>query len=242
MARDAGFNRADIDATMLEDVKFRRLWRELRSQGSMAEAITIYIATVLRSWHDGEAVSAEDAIPVWMVPDESILEVLVEVGLLNAEHTIPDDTFETWLGPAFDRRDRKRAGGREGGLRSHGVKRPDLTQPVLSRPDEPRGEPEDSSSIASNGTQPRSESAVLHYFDVTKREPTNNVQRWVGELEDSFGTPSVRDAMDAEWSRSKQLANFLSRVETRLRDTGPKSGRSTSRGEALEAVAQRPLR
>jgi hypothetical protein len=243
MARDAGFSRADIDATMLDDVKFRRLWRVLNDETVMALAVTIYLATVLRSWHDGEAVSADDAVPMWLGPNEQALEALTEVDLLDADHRIPAESFAAWIGPAFDRRERKRAGGREGGLRSHGVKK-DLTRPVpvLSRPDDARGTVEDSSSIASGKGEPRSESAVLYYFDLTKREPTNNVQAWVGELEDTYGTPAVRAAMDTEWSRSKQLNNLLSRVEARLKDPGPKTAKTTSRGAALEAAGQRPLR
>jgi len=120
VSREDGFSRADIDATMLDDLKFRRLWKQLGHQGLMAEATAIYLATVLRSWHDAMPVEAEDAVPTWLNPTPETLAALVHVGLLDKDHRIPKRAFQAWFRPAWERRERWRQGGRVGAERRWG--------------------------------------------------------------------------------------------------------------------------
>jgi len=112
MSREDGFSRADVDSTMLDDLKFRRLWTRLGHQGLMAEATTVYLSTLLRSWHDGLPVNAEDAAPPWLSPSDDTLNALVSVGLLDKDHRIPKRSFDAWFRPAWERRERLRSGGR----------------------------------------------------------------------------------------------------------------------------------
>lgn len=117
MSREDGFSRADIDSAIFDDLKFRRLWKRLGHQGLMAEAAVLYMATVLRSWHDGQRAVAEDAVPDWLTPSPESIAALKAVGLLEADHRVPRRAFEGWFRPAWERRERMRSGGRVGASR-----------------------------------------------------------------------------------------------------------------------------
>jgi hypothetical protein len=130
VSRYDGFVSADIDVAMLDDVKFRRLWRILGHQGLMAEATTIYVAVVLRSWHDGNVATAEDAVPTWVNPTPDVLAALVAAGLLDADHRLEKRSFDSWFRPAWERRERMRAGGRAGVARREANRTTDRTAPT----------------------------------------------------------------------------------------------------------------
>lgn len=122
MSRQGGFSRADVDSSMLEDTKFRRLWRETRDHALMSEAVVVYLATLLRSWRDGEQIAAEDALPLWMAPNSDAIDALVRVGLFDKDHSIPKRSFASWYGPASERRRRWQEAGKEGADRRWNTK------------------------------------------------------------------------------------------------------------------------
>ena len=121
MSRDDGFPIADVDVRLLDDGKVRLLWRRLQDPVLMCQAMTIYLAALLASWGAGERVAVTEAAPIWLEPATAVLDALAAVGLLDAEECIPDRVWQGWYGPAHERREAKRAGGRVGGLKAHGI-------------------------------------------------------------------------------------------------------------------------
>lgn len=135
MPRDDGFRTADVSVALLDDLKFRSLWRVLGDPGDQARAVTVYLATVLASWAAGCRIPADDALPTWMDDPAHVLEGLVRVGLLDPDHRIPDHAWASWFGPAWERRERKRAGGRIGGQRSWQVRSEGMPKDSFSTPE-----------------------------------------------------------------------------------------------------------
>ena len=107
---------ADVDVGLLDDAKARALWRRLRDQALMARAIVGHFALILESWSAGERVSLEEALPVWLEADDVIVDALIAVGLIDAEHRIPEHAWTSWYLPAWQRREERRQSGRKGGL------------------------------------------------------------------------------------------------------------------------------
>jgi hypothetical protein len=118
MSRDDGFPIADVSVNLLDDPKFRKLWRLLKDPNAMSQVVALYLATVLASWRAGEPVSAHDAAPAWMTDVDGPLDNLRGVNLLGDDGLIPPDTWSNWFTPAWDRREAKRQAGAEGGRRS----------------------------------------------------------------------------------------------------------------------------
>ena len=85
MSRPDGFQIADIDVGLLDDPKFRRLWRDLHDQGLMCEAVVLFVSTLLESWSSGLRVPVDEAMPIWLDPTDGVLEGLRRVGLLTSE-------------------------------------------------------------------------------------------------------------------------------------------------------------
>ena len=138
MSRDDGFNIADVSTSQLDDPKFRALWRRLKDQPAMCEAIASYHAIILESWANGDRVTADEAVPVWLTPSLDVLAAMVAVGLLDAEHRIPEHAWESWYRPAYKRREERRESGRKGGL----------AKAANARPSTATAEPEHSQSSA----------------------------------------------------------------------------------------------
>jgi hypothetical protein len=134
MARDDGFAIADVSTAIIHDTKFGSLYRVLKDPGQQARAFTIYVATVTGSWAAGQQVTADDVIPWWMDDPAPALAGLVQVGLLDADHRIPDHAWASWFGPAWERREAKREGGRRGGQASWQVRSEGKPKHSSSRP------------------------------------------------------------------------------------------------------------
>jgi hypothetical protein len=133
MTRDEGFQVADVSTSILDDPKVRALVRLQRDPSSVSRAVVIYVATVTASWAAGCRVSADEAVPLWMDPEDAKADMgaLVQVGLLDDGHRVPSHAWEGWFAPARNRRDAARAAGREGNRRRW---HPDAT-PTSSGPD-----------------------------------------------------------------------------------------------------------
>lgn len=114
MARDEGFAIADVDTSLFDDAKVKRLWRLVQPDAAlMATAMTLFEAVRLASWRAGQRVPAEDAAPIWMPDPAPAIEALVGVGLLDTDGLIPPKTWSSWYEAAFARRERSRYQWRE---------------------------------------------------------------------------------------------------------------------------------
>jgi hypothetical protein len=119
MAREAGFQVADVDVNLMADAKVVRLARHCRDPRRTAVAVAMYEAVRLASWRTGSRVSLEDAAPAWYLDDVAEVQAdLSAVGLLDADGMIPEGSWANWFGPAFKRREARRAAGSEGGKAS----------------------------------------------------------------------------------------------------------------------------
>jgi hypothetical protein len=146
MARDDGFAIADVDTGLFDDSKVRALWRQLGEPNAVSRAMTIYVATLLESWATGRRVPAADAVPVWLPPAVDDLASLTAAGLLDADGRLPSRAWASWFGPARDRREAKRTGGRRGGLKAHGIAPEGVLKPASKHSSGiPRAKPDPSS-------------------------------------------------------------------------------------------------
>jgi hypothetical protein len=116
VSRGAGFENADIDVGILDDPKFRAFARSTRDEGILARGVVAYLAVTTSSWGAGERVTLEQSAPLWLTGLDDLAERLVAVGLLDAEHRIPEKAWQSWYGPAVQRRDDRRFEGLVGGL------------------------------------------------------------------------------------------------------------------------------
>ena len=116
MTRPDGFQIADIDVGLLSDPKVRRLWRLLRDQGLMCEALMLFVSTLLESWSSGCRVAVDEAMPMWLEPSDGVLEALRKADLLTPDGRVSESGWVAWFGPASARREQRREAGRAGGL------------------------------------------------------------------------------------------------------------------------------
>jgi len=122
MSRDSGFAVADLDTGLLSDPKVLRLVRRARAEEAPdavpATALLLYVSLVLSSWEAGERLPFDDGLPAFWIDDGiNYQTALTNAGLLDAEGRIPEASWESWFGPARDRRDAARTAGREGARR-----------------------------------------------------------------------------------------------------------------------------
>lgn len=108
MSREGGFPIADLDTGYLDDLKLRRLRRELPDVSAMNQAIVIHISVLLESWAAGDRISYVVAAPLWIDPDPAVITAMQAVGLLDAEGCIPVPAWEGWFTLAFERREKSR--------------------------------------------------------------------------------------------------------------------------------------
>ena len=108
MSRDDGFDVADVSTSLYDDPKVRDLWRLLDDQDRMSRAMVLYEATRLASWRLGCRVSAEDACPIWLVPDAALFDALRQSKLLDKSSRIPQKAWKGWFEVARRRREQAR--------------------------------------------------------------------------------------------------------------------------------------
>jgi hypothetical protein len=106
MSRDDGFDVADVATGHLDDPKVKALWRALApDQDRMSRALLLHFATLLASWRQGSRVTVDEAVPVWLAPDDSLVEALADAKLLDKTGRIPVRSWKSWYGPASGRRE-----------------------------------------------------------------------------------------------------------------------------------------
>jgi hypothetical protein len=112
---------ADLFVGFLDD---RKVQRAIRAAGS--DAVVAYLAVVLASWRDERPAAFADELPLYLEDRaDELLAVLVRIGLLEADGTIPTDVWDRRLARAIADAERKRerdrlagaAGGRSNGER-----------------------------------------------------------------------------------------------------------------------------
>ena len=121
MSRDDGFPIADLDVALLDDAKVHQLVRSTRDEAVVARCLIAYTSVLLASWRHGYRVPLDEAAPLWLTDLDDLAERLSEARLLDEDQTIPANAWAGWFGPAWERREAKRAGGRRGGLVAHGL-------------------------------------------------------------------------------------------------------------------------
>lgn len=122
MSRDDGFTRADIDSSYFDDAKMRALWHVLLDADKMARAVVLHKATLLSSWRHGERVTVQEAAPIWLPVDEALVAALVSVKLLDKGGRVAPSSWRRWIGPAIERREKRRVAGATGGRASGRVR------------------------------------------------------------------------------------------------------------------------
>lgn len=119
MNREDGFPIADIDVGLFHDQKVLALARRLKDERETAAHVALYVNLILESWSAGDRVQLDEALPAWWVGDpEDARIALLAVGLIDDESRLPVEAWGGWFVPAFDRREKRRQSGAEGGRRS----------------------------------------------------------------------------------------------------------------------------
>jgi hypothetical protein len=108
MSRDGGFPIADVATGHFNDPKVRRLWRVLGDSDAMARALTVHLAVVLASWGEGRRMTVDESAPFWLSVSEESIAALRKVGLLDRQGRLPRRSWDSWYGPAVERRDSTR--------------------------------------------------------------------------------------------------------------------------------------
>lgn len=166
MNREDGFAIADVDVGLFHDQKVLTLARRLRDEGRTAVAVALYLNLILESWSAGDRVTLDEALPAWWIePPDSIRADLRAVGLIDDESRIPTDAWTSWFIPAFNRRERRRESGAEGGRRSWQSRRDKRRRSdasALPNPsDRPAGRPTDRQA-GRTSSQPTALAAVVN--------------------------------------------------------------------------------
>lgn len=109
MARDEGFETADVSVDLFDDDRVRKLARSV-TVPELERAMIVYMAVLLASWREGRRVKPEDAAPLWLPSDRLVNapELLAGVGLLDRQGRIPARTWAKWYDPVRERRSRNR--------------------------------------------------------------------------------------------------------------------------------------
>lgn len=119
MNREDGFPIADLDVGLFHDQKVVALARQLRDERGTAVAVAVYVNLVLESWAAGDRLMLDETLPAWWFePVDDIRAQLYAVALIDDESRIPTDAWTSWYVPAFNRREKRRQSGAEGGKRS----------------------------------------------------------------------------------------------------------------------------
>jgi len=151
MNREDGFPIADIDVGLFHDQKVLALARRLRDDRATAASVSLYLNLVLQSWAAGDRLTLDEAIPAWWMADlDGIRGDLRAVDLVDDESRIPVDAWTSWFVPAFDRREKRRQGGAEGGRRSWQSRRDKRSQSLAEgdlKPSRSRGSAEPNPSV-----------------------------------------------------------------------------------------------
>jgi hypothetical protein len=240
MSRGDGFPIADMSVHFLDDPKVRRL---VRAHGAAAACVAIvaYEATLWASWEAGERVDLMDACPLWIEDPETMIERLSGVGLLDAEGRVPQEAWNGWFTPAYERREARREAGQRGGnakaslQQRHGNAKASLQQAHGDAlPDPNVSEPnvsEPNISIAREGDR----DSLDRFYELTLRRPWGAPSgEWLRAMEGEYGIAAVVAALEAEWASKPEPHNLIGRMQARLDRDADKAKQ--------EAKARRPAK
>jgi hypothetical protein len=148
MNREDGFPIADLDVGLFHDPKVIALSRRIRDEGQTATYVALYVALVLQSWEAGDRVTLDDALPAWWQGTaDDCRAALQAVDLIDAESRLPIGAWTSWYIPAFNRREKRKESGAEGGRRSWQSRRDKRSRsdasPTLNPSDTPAVRPSD---------------------------------------------------------------------------------------------------
>jgi hypothetical protein len=159
VSRSDGFAVMDVSTDIANDPKFRKLHRHAPDHS--AAAFVGYISTLAESWKAGKRVSIDDSWPAFLPFDQTSVEALVAVGLLDNRGMIPSKAWHGWFDPALKRRENSRDRWR----RANDKRRDDSTNDHGHTAFVPRGSSADTVAIPSvpsvrtvpsvNGAAPR---------------------------------------------------------------------------------------
>lgn len=120
MSSRTGASRADIDTSLFDDDKVKRLARLQRDSIRTAVSMTLYQAAILSSWRENRPLLAVDTAPAWFLDDpEPFIADLITVCLLDPDGRVKASSLDEWM-------KRYRAaieGGHEGAARRWGSHR-----------------------------------------------------------------------------------------------------------------------
>jgi hypothetical protein len=105
VSRDDGFDVADVATGLYDDPKVKALWRAIGDQGRVSHALALHMVTLLASWRQGNRVTVQEAVPVWLEPDAELIAALQAVRLLDKTGRLPVRSWKGWYHPAAERRD-----------------------------------------------------------------------------------------------------------------------------------------
>ena len=119
MNREDGFPSADVAVDLFHDPKVIALARRDQDEHVTATNVALYVALVLASWAAGDRIPLDEAIPAWWLgtADEARAK-LHAVGLIDDESRVTLSAWESWFIPAFNRREKRKESGAQGGRRS----------------------------------------------------------------------------------------------------------------------------
>lgn len=147
-----GFPNADIDVGILHDPKVIALHRRGQDHHATADHVMLYLALILESWSRGGRATLDEAAPAWWPePLDPSAMALRAVGLIDDENRIVTHAWESWFGPARDRRAARQFEGSVSGLMSHDRS---LTRKDAERIARLRANPEVTSGSPQGGLDP----------------------------------------------------------------------------------------
>jgi hypothetical protein len=107
MAKADGFQTMDVATDLLNDPKFRRLYR-LHPDLWMPSVIA-YWSLLSDSWREGQRLTIGETWRGELQPNDAIAAAMREVGLIDREERIPTAPWDDWYGKVQKRRTNNRA-------------------------------------------------------------------------------------------------------------------------------------
>lgn len=238
-----GFAHANLAVNMLHDPKFNALWVLCsRTQSLMDAAVTIYLATVLDSWAQGERVAA--VAPFWAEYSDAAIKALIAAKLLDRHGRVPIKTWEKWFGAAATRRRGSSVIASIAGKASAAARKASTvsqqsvdSQLTVSQPVTVTVTDKESLGIVGDKSppippDPREEEAswlksvldddepdpVIQWRKLVGRMPSDNGRHWIEQLAAEHGPAPVERAMAAEHHQDRTPATLLERTANRLRE------------------------
>jgi hypothetical protein len=137
-----GFATANIDVGIAHDPKVLALARRLKDPLQTAAHLALYLTLVFETWSRGDRATLEEACPGWWTDElEPVAANLRVVGLIDEETRLPEHAFEAWYRPAWERRQKRKDSGAEGGRRSWDKRRRSNDEATLNPTVLPTGLP-----------------------------------------------------------------------------------------------------